>query len=184
MKRVHPTTICIGHSGVTCELLEYFTYFRFSSWRGRGFDRPATPNTPALPTIGSAPWTKTTIERNRMNRFYDYMIVRIYRWYESFENEPSLFTAKLLIAFHQSFIFMTIVHFIWEYVHFSTIIYKSIGVSLGVLLFIRLHFRYSNKEFFQSLLQNWRHEERTKKIIKGVVIPFIIFLPSIIYLIL
>ncbi len=118
-----------------------------------------------------------------MNRFYDYLVVRIYRWYEGFKNEPSLFTAKLLVAFHQTFIVMTVMNLFTNYSSLTPNTYKGIMIIIAVLLFIRLHLRYSNQVIFQALLQNWTHEERTTKIIKGVMIPIIIFLPSIIFLI-
>ena len=118
-----------------------------------------------------------------MNRFYDYLIVRIYRWYESFENEPSLFTAKLLVAFHQTFIVIIVFDLITNHFSLTPNIDKIIAIIISLLLFIRLHLRYSNKNLFQTLLQTWTREQRTMKIIKGIMIPIIIVLPSIIYVI-
>ena len=117
-----------------------------------------------------------------MNGFYDYLIVRIYRWYESFENEPSKYTAKLLIAFHQTFLVVIITHLFPYYETISTFYLKVIFVTLMVILYIRLYLRYSNEEFFKSLLLKWSQEEKRIKLIRGLAIPIIIFLPIIIAL--
>lgn len=114
-----------------------------------------------------------------MNRFYDYMIVRIYRWYETFDNQPSLFTAKLLVTLHQTFIVLIAVNFIELYLPITTLTLKVLTLLLSAIFFFRLHKRYSD-DFLKSLIKKYSKEERTMRRVKGLAIPLILFLPIVV----
>jgi hypothetical protein len=51
------------------------------------------------------------------------------------------------------------------------------------MFFVRLHLRYSDEDFFKSLLQKWRREEERIKTIKGYAISIILFLPFLFFVI-
>jgi hypothetical protein len=118
-----------------------------------------------------------------MNNLYDYLIIRIYKWYEGFNNEPSLLTAKLLVAFHQTFLVLTVVNLSGLADILSASIFKLVSICLVIMFFVRLHLRYSDEDFFKSLLQKWRREEERIKTIKGYAISIILFLPFLFFVI-
>lgn len=108
------------------------------------------------------------------------MVVRIYRWYETFDNEPSLFTAKLLITLHQSFLALIVLDLLVDYKAVDSTILKAVFLGIGAIVLLRLHIRYSNKEFFNCLLEKWKYEPKKMKRLKGIFIPIIILLPPVV----
>ena len=118
-----------------------------------------------------------------MNNYYDYMVVRIYKWYETFDNEPSLFTAELLIALHQSFLVFIALGLTVNYKSVDSVLLKVIFVGISLIILLRLHIRYSNKEFFNSLLEKWKNEPRKTKLFKGIFIPIVILMPLVVFVI-
>ncbi len=65
-----------------------------------------------------------------MNDYYDYMIIRIYGWYQSFENEPSLFTARLIIAIHQSVLILCLLAALNSLIVMPRLVFTTIGVNV------------------------------------------------------
>jgi hypothetical protein len=121
-----------------------------------------------------------------MHYLFDYIFIRIYKWYEGFENEPSEFTAKLLVAFIQVFLLLDIIAALSYFVVLKIpILYlKIIMVVLGLAFYIRLYYRYRDLQFIKSLKKRWSKERRVLRILRGLTIPVAIVVPVVLFIIL
>ena len=105
-----------------------------------------------------------------MNSFFDYIYIRIFNFYNSFKNEPSEFSGKLLVTFLQTSLLLDILSLASLFIEIPALFFKLFfGVS-AILIFIRLNRRYSNIELFNDLRSKWKHESKGISIIKGVLI--------------
>ena len=116
-----------------------------------------------------------------MNNFFDYIFIRIYQWYESFPNEPSEFTAKLIVAFIQLFLLLDILGFIPYFIIVPSHTMRVMAGLIGLILFYRLHKRYSNKHFVDTLQLKWKSENRVSKTMKVVGIVLLFFAAPILF---
>lgn len=118
-----------------------------------------------------------------MNDFYDYMIIRIYGWYQSFENEPSLFTARLIIAINQSVIILCLVAPLNSLIVMPRLLFTTIGVMFLVIFYLRLHFRFPAESSLEPLLSKWSNEKSDLKTLKGYVVAVMVFAPMILFVV-
>ena len=105
-----------------------------------------------------------------MNNFFDYIFIRTYKFYDSFENQPSEFAAKIILTLIQLFIVLDLLGFATYLITIRGIHLKIVIVPLLVLVFLRIDRRYSNRELFNSLKVKWSKETRNIKIVKGYAI--------------
>ena len=117
-----------------------------------------------------------------MNAFFDYIYIRIFKFYNSFENEPSEFSGKILVTFLQVYLLFDLLSLISLVIKISPLFLKIFGVTSAILIYIRLHFRYSNKERFQFLLSKWKKEEKVNSIIKAILIMILYVLSVVLFL--
>lgn len=117
-----------------------------------------------------------------MNAFFDYIYIRIFKFYNSFENEPSEFSGKILVTFLQVFLLSDLLSLLSIVVKISPLFLKIFGVTSAILIFIRLHFRYSNKERFQFLLSKWKNEKKVNSIVKAMLIITLYVLSVVLFL--
>jgi len=102
-----------------------------------------------------------------MNNFFDYIFIRIFIWYESFKDNASLATAKLLVVFLQVMMLSNLVAVASYFFLITNLIYKSIGLCTAIVSFFIANKRYSDKKFIDDLILKWKHENRMIKIIRG-----------------
>lgn len=118
-----------------------------------------------------------------MNDYYDYMIIRIYGWYQSFENEPSLFTARLIIAIHQSVLILCLLAALNSLIVMPRLVFTIIGVMFLVIFYLRLHIRFPAESSLEPLLLKWSHEKSSLKTWKGYVVAVMVFAPMILFVV-
>lgn len=116
------------------------------------------------------------------SNFFDNIFIRIYMWYESFNDGASEFSTKLLISFIQLMLVANILAFLNYFVLITRVLLNVLLPVIG-LIFLYFAIRRYNKSFILELKSKRIPESKYSKILYGVFIVSLLIIPLLSFII-